>query len=188
MRRWIAIAAVGMVALAGCSGDGDGDTTSAPGVTQSSAAEGAEDSSDASAGDSTGESTGDPETTGDAAFGETFTYPDGLAVSVGAPVAFTPSADALRGGEPDFVTFEVTVTNGTSAEVTTADFTVTVQSGGGEGGDVRDPGNAIAGAPTDPVAPGGGATWAVAFGVLDARDVLVHIIPGIDSDPVTFGG
>ena len=125
--------------------------------------------------------------TADVAFGETYTYENGLAVSVSEPEAYMPSATSVNGGEPDFVTFTVTVVNGSTGDIASSDVFVTVQSGGGEAGEVMDPDAGIVGAPAEVVAPGGDRSWPLAFGVLSAGDVLVRVQPGIDVDPVSFG-
>jgi hypothetical protein len=180
MRKWLAIAAVGLVALTGCTGDGDTATATPSGQSASDGA-GQESSSASPSGSSS------PAPAPESAFGEAYKYRDGLAVTVAEPKSFKPSKDAIRGGEPDFVSFEITVVNGGSQEVGLTDFTVTVQSGGGEGGDVRDPKSRISGVPTKPIAPGKKATWTMAFGVVDAQDVRVQVLPGLEAEPATFG-
>jgi len=184
-RRWMAIALAGVFAVSGCTGDSD--DPSSEGSTSSATATGQE----TGAGDPTATPSGAsaaPREKADAAFGKAFAFPDGLKVTVSEPETFMPSAKSVNGGEPAFVTFEVTVENGTEANVAPAEVFVTVQSGAGEGGQVLDPDEGIKAPPTKAVAPGAKATWPLAFGVLDAEDVVVHVLPGIDAEPATFGG
>jgi len=173
------------VVLAGCAGGDDpGDGPSTGTIVEPSPG------STAGATEDTGEPSAEetPAEAADLAFGETFAYEDGLEVSVSPPEVFAPSATSVNGGEPDFVTFQVTVVNGTGAEIAPGDVFVTVQSADGEGGEVLDPDGGVPGAPAEPVASGAEASWPLAFGVMDGTDVLVRVQPGIDADPVRFGG
>ena len=185
--RVVATVAVGMLVLAGCTGESVDD---ANGSTTTTTAVETDDSTSTATGDdsATGESTAEPET-GDGssgpALGETFEYDDGLVVSVSGPELFMPSATATMGPEPNYISFTVTVVNGTETEFSPLDVTVTVASGGGQGGDVLDPDSGI-GAPEEAIAPGEEASWELAFGVLDGEDVAVSVQPGIDREPVTF--
>ena len=179
----VAIVAVGMLALAGCTGesadgaDGSATTAAGSGTTTATTTQ-----------DSTTEpESGDGDTPSGPSLGETFEYEDGLSVSVSPPELFMPSATATMGPEPDYISVTVTVVNGTETEFSPLDVTVTVASGGGQGGDVLDPDSGI-GAPDAPIAPGQEASWKLAFGVLDGQDVTVNVQPGIDRDPVIFGG
>ena len=183
-RRWLAIAVAGVFAVSGCTGDSDEPSESS---TSSATTAGQEAGGGDPAASPSGASA-PPREKADAAFGKAFAFPDGLKVTVSKPETFMPSAKSVNGGEPAFVTFEVTVENGTEANVAPAEVFVTVQSGAGEGGQVLDPDEGIKAPPTKAVAPGAKATWPLAFGVLDAEDVVVHVLPGIDAEPATFGG
>lgn len=184
--RVMVTGAVGLMVLAGCTGESAGDasgstTTSAAGQTASSSAAASGDDATPEQGQGSGDGAAGP------ALGERFEYDDGLAVSVTAPELFMPSATATMGPEPDYISVTVTVVNGTENDFSPLDVTVTVASGGGQGGDVLDPDSGI-GAPDAAIAPGQEASWKLAFGVLDGQDVTVNVQPGIDRDPVIFGG
>jgi len=175
-----AVLAMGVLALAGCTGEapekGTGSLSTAVGTGTSTTAPKDAVSSSPIPGAPSG-----------SAFGETFKYDDGLAVSVGSPKPFSPSAKATKGPEPDFITVTVSVVNETKTKFSPLDVTVTVASGGGQGGDVLDPASGL-GAPNKAIAPGGNATWKLAFGVLNSEKVAVNVQPGIDRDQVIFGG
>lgn len=179
--KMAATVVVGVLALAGCTGE---TPEKANGTTSTTVETGSPTTAPTDAG-----STPAPAEEGQApsgpALGETFEYDDGLAVSVSPPELFMPSATAKMGPEPDYISFTVTVVNGTKAKFSPLDVTVTAASGGGQGGDVLDPDSGI-GAPNKAIAPGEKATWKVAFGVLDSEDVAVNVQPGTDRNPVIF--
>lgn len=185
MRKWMAVALIGMISLSACAGADDPEEEGTSGATvagESTSGGSREDPTEAAA-------TGGPAAEdADAAFGEVFTYEDGMTVTVSQPEAFLPSATSVNGGEPEFVTFRVAVSNATTADVDPNEVFVTVRSGDGEGGEVRDPDGGITGPPAEAIGPGAEASWSLAFGVLDSTDLLVRVQRGIDAEPVTFGG
>jgi hypothetical protein len=119
-------------------------------------------------------------------FGEAYSYDQGTVVTVGTPSPFTPSRKALAGGEPEFVTVELTVDNGSDAPVAPAEVFVTVESDGQQAGEVLDPKNELNGPPKQPVKPGASRSWKVGYGVYDATDVTVQVQLGLDEEPVIF--
>jgi hypothetical protein len=177
MRKQAVAAALSGVLLAGCTG---GDSTNDG---QSSPDGNATSSSDTGQSGASGQ-----ERARDVSFGDTFEFDDDLAISVSAPKLFRPSANATTGGEPDYVRFEVRLENQTPRRVRLDQVSVTVESGGGQGGDVIDERkNLSGGSPSRVVKPGGAATWALGFGVLDPDDVTVQVQVGGERQPVTVG-
>jgi hypothetical protein len=84
------------------------------------------------------------------------------------------------------VRFTVRLVNGTGKRVSPADVSVTVESGGVQGGDVLDAEHAMSGAPNRAVRPGGKASWVHGFGVVDPADVSVVVQAGLERAPVEF--
>lgn len=188
MRNLSVVAFAAMVALSACSGGADEPSDGGGTAAQTSAGEASSSPADVD-GESGGSPTEEPPAEeADVAFGEVFEYEDGLTVSVSEPAIFLPSATSVNGGEPEFVTFQVSVVNGSAADVAPEEFSITVGSGDGEAGEVMDPDAGISGPPDGVVAPGSETAWPLAFGVFDSGDVLVRVQRGIDAEPVTFGG
>lgn len=121
-------------------------------------------------------------------FGEPHEFEDGVAISVSKPKAFRPSATATTGGEPDYVMFDVRLTNGTARKISTGEVSVTVESGDGQAGDVIDAKKGLSGPPSKSVVAGKALTWKLGFGVVDPADVEVQVQVGTDREPVTIRG
>lgn len=111
-----------------------------------------------------------------ASFGSTYTFSGGIAVTVGEPEAFTvaeeemPDDPILNHGTP--LKFEVTVSNGTDADLAMEDFSVTVLSGGDPAQSEYYTAQGLE-MPKDDIAPGGEASYEVAFIVGDAKDLVL---------------
>lgn len=123
-----------------------------------------------------------------AAFGETWTYTDGISVTVSAPVEFTPSEFALTGSQPYNVAFEITLANGTDAPFEPFAYSL-VQSGGLEAEAVFDSGNEIGDIGTSPFAtilPGESITWLEGYNVADPADVTLQLSPEFDYEDAIF--
>lgn len=125
--------------LAGC-GSSSGPTVSAtPTATQSAVANGA--------------------------FGTPLSIGDGVSVTVSNPVAFKPgqfASNYFAGQVPN--KFEVKVTNGSAAAFDLSGISITAASGTNTCVDILDGDSGINGAPTDPVAAKGTATFTSAIG------------------------
>jgi hypothetical protein len=123
--------------------------------------------------------TEDPDTPGTATFGETFTWRDDLSIVVAPGVPFTPSDTASADDAPAYLVFEITVTNGGTEVYDPAMFTVSMQSGSTEAGQVFDSAQ-LGDAPQTSLLPGRKATWKVAFGVTDPKDLVMQVSPGFE--------
>jgi hypothetical protein len=119
-------------------------------------------------------------------FAETVEYEDGLALSVSEPEEFTPSTNAITGGEREFVRFAVRLVNNSNKRVVPSEVFVSVESAGGAGGDVIDRRNNLSGPPSRAVGPGDTIAWEQGFGVLDPNDVGVFVQAGLERKPVVF--
>jgi hypothetical protein len=111
-------------------------------------------------------------------FGESYTYTDGLVLTIGAPQPFTPGEYASKGTEPNFVTFDITVVNGTEKNFEPTLFYQTLQSANAEATGVYD--TELMGAPQTVVLPGREVTFKVGYGVLDPADLVMQVRPGIE--------
>jgi hypothetical protein len=120
------------------------------------------------------------------AFDKPAQYEDGLSITVSDPQPFTPSKAATTGGEENHVKFTIELVNGSGKKISPTDILVTVDSGGGQGGDILDPKNKMTGAPTKPVKPGAKVRWLQGFGVLDPDDVEVVVQAGLNRVPMLF--
>lgn len=127
----------------------------------------------------------EPEQSSELAFGETFTYENGLSVTVSAPEPFTPS-DVSAGGEnfSAHVRFNVTVVNGTDERYEPLMFSTSLQSANQEGDAVFD--NGLEGAPTTVLLPGREATFPVGYGVANPEDLVLEVSPGFEYESIVY--
>ena len=119
------------------------------------------------------------------AFGDTFTYPDGLKVKVEGPAPFSPSSAAAGVTAGDkAVTFAVTITNGTGKAFDAV--LVVVQATAGDAGRqaarIVDFENEVGVGFTGTIAPGTVQTVTFGFGI--AEDTVgtvfdVQVLPGV---------
>jgi len=121
-----------------------------------------------------------------AAFGEVFTYDDGISVSVAAPEPFTPGEYASGADQAATVVFSVTVQNDSTANFDPALVFTSVSSGGTEADAVYDVEQGVQGSPSTTVPAGQSVTWQEAFSVADPAQVVFEIAPGFDYDDAVF--
>jgi len=121
-------------------------------------------------------------------FGESYTYENGLTVTVSPPQPYAPSDSAAVGepAPPNSVVFDITVTNGTQTNYDPAAFMATMQSGSTEGQQVFDSANGIGGTPTTTLLPGRESQFRVAFGATDPNDLVLEVAPGFDYESAIF--
>lgn len=126
------------------------------------------------------------------AFGEVFTYEDGVSVSVSAPVAFVPSEWSSASTSPEdtqWYYFKIVLSNNSGADIDP--YTIeSVSSGGKESPSVFDMGNEEVGAigdiPTTSVQPGQTVEWLVGYGLSDPASITFDIQPGFQYEETTF--
>ncbi len=110
------------------------------------------------------------------AFGERFLYEDGLEVTVAAPAPYQPSPYASGvGATGEHVRFAVTITNNTAEEYQPVLFLTSVTSGGAPATEIHDYGSDLARAPLEPVQPGQGVTFEVAYTITDPASVVMEV-------------
>lgn len=127
----------------------------------------------------------EPEDAGPAllTWGETLTYEDDLAIAVSQPTGYAPTEWAAGvEGFTSFVTFNVTVTNGTDAAYEWFNLDVAVSSGGAPASEVFDYSSNIGSAPEADLLPGQSVTYAVAYGVANTADLTVDASAGYTAD------
>lgn len=120
-------------------------------------------------------------------FGQTYTYSDGLIITVTPPAPFTPSASAaglLPGNQT--VAVNVSITNGTGQNYIPGLFNVVAQSGTAQASEVFDSAQNILGAPTGAILPGRTVAFTAVFSVMNPGDVVVQVTPGLSHVPVIF--
>ena len=122
-------------------------------------------------------------------FGQTYTFEDGLAVTVSAPRPYTPSEYAyVDENASAFLAFDVTIVNGTSANYEPSIFSTTLQSGNAEAQEVFDSANNLTGSPSTPILPGRESAFTIAYGVTNPTDLVMQVSPGFgfDYEPALF--
>ncbi|MDP9421143.1 MAG: hypothetical protein M3P53_13560 [Actinomycetota bacterium] len=129
----------------------------------------------------------EPEQSSELSFGETFTYENGLSITVSAPEPYTKS-DTGAGAEDSAaqVKFDVTVVNGTSERYEPALFSTTLQSDNAEGDAIFDSANGINGAPSTVLLPGREASFAIAYGVSNPADLVLEVSPGFEYESIVY--
>jgi hypothetical protein len=129
---------------------------------------------------------------GDLAFGDTMTWDDGVALTVSAPEAYTPSAFAVGSTLANNVVFTMTITNNSTENVQPVPFP-TLTSGDQEASQIFDVGEDLEGnrddvgiPPTAIVPPGGSVSWRVAWSVADPASLTMEASPSFAYANVTF--
>jgi hypothetical protein len=121
-----------------------------------------------------------------ALFDEPVRYNDGLVVKVSAPRPFKPSNKAVGGIESHYIKLTVHLINRSQEKVSPRSVFLSVESGGGQAGDILDPKHRMSGPPTKQVGPGESTRWVQGFGVRDPGDVEVLVHAGVEREPVLF--
>lgn len=132
--------------------------------------------------------TDDQEATDDgiAAFGDTYTWTDGVSITVSTPEEFTPSEYAAAAEASSYLKFTITLVNDSEDPVSAALVYPSMQSGNTEAEAIFDSANGLGGPPSTDVLPGRETQWVVGFGVADPTDLVLEIAPGFQYDSVYF--
>jgi len=117
------------------------------------------------------------------AFGDTFAYDDGLAVTVSTPEAYTPGEYSSGADQAASVVFTVTIENGTDSNFEPTPYE-TATSGGVEASKVYD--SDIESSPTTVVPAGQSITYRVVFSVADADQIVFQMSPSFDYDDAVY--
>lgn len=163
--------------LTACDDDGGGEVTSNDNGTEEQADDnGTEDEQtpeeeDAEAAEEADTGSADERPT----FGDTYTYDDGLAVSMSQPEEFSAGETAAGAeGFDTFVQMEVTLENATGADFDPNLTHISASSGGEEASAVFDSTQGLEGPPTTTLLDGQSTTYTIGFGVADADDLTVE--------------
>lgn len=167
MKRTLAVLATALL-LAGCAGTTGSKDDDPPVGSNAQATKAADETSDEAA-----------EPDSNLTFGETYTYEDGLSITIGKPKKFTPSEySAYDESAAQHLAFEVVVVNGTEANFDPAGVYITLQSGDAEADQVFDSENGFDGGPTTKLLPGRQAKFKVGFSVNAPEDLVMEVSPG----------
>jgi hypothetical protein len=118
--------------------------------------------------------------------GKAYTWKDGLAVTISAPAAFIPSNTSMVDPAAAYVTFTVTVVNGTAANFDPSMFSTSFQSTNVEGKEVYDSAKNIGGAPSTTLLPGREVQFTIGYGVADPADIVLEVTPDFAHDAAIF--
>ncbi|RKW70734.1 hypothetical protein [Galactobacter caseinivorans] len=172
----IAIAALLAVSVSGCAnggGESAGATSSAP----SSRSGGSQ-----SAGAST-QATKAP--VADPKLGETYTWEDGLKVTVSQPQQYKPSPSAENRVTAKARVFTITVNNGTEKGLIPGGIQISVTSGGAESSQVLDKGLWLDSSKKK-IEPGETLTYKMAYEIKNPKDIKMSFSPGVQYDTKSF--
>lgn len=115
-------------------------------------------------------------------FGNAVTYEDGMSISVSTPSPYTPSEYAAGNDYPTNLSFTITVTNGTGANVDAYAY-VQVTSGGTSGSQIFDLNTSY---PTGVILPGQSLSWVENWSVADPNAIVLSVAPGFEYTDAIF--
>lgn len=121
-----------------------------------------------------------------AAFGQDFSWDDGLGLTVDGPDPFTPSATAYVAGGRTTVAFTLTVRNETPTAWNPALLFVSLTAGDAEAAPVFDAEKGVGARPDEPVPPSGEVQVRLAFAVPREGDLVLRVTPGLAYAPAVF--
>jgi predicted small secreted protein len=175
------LARVALIALAltvtGCATESGTGTTEQPAA--GSNAEATDDGTSDEAAD-------EPTQSENPKFGDTYTWEDGLQVTISKPKPFEPSEFAAAEKAAAYVAFNVTIVNGTDANYDPTLFSTTMQSGNEEAAEVFDTENGFEGSPLTAVLPGRESKFKIGYGVSKPDDLVMDVSPGFEYESVIF--
>lgn len=181
MKRTAALITAPLILAFGLTACDDNEGTITPAQSETVATEEAADDTEiATEEEAEANDAADEVTSNNPTFGDTYTWPDGLAVTVSAPEVVEPSeyaAGTVDGQEN--LAFTITVSNGTSEDVESSMILLTVVSAGHEASEIIDTDWEY---PTSTILPGKDLTWKVAYSVADPADLQVTVDNVIDFD------
>ncbi len=119
-------------------------------------------------------------------FGQSFSYEDGLTVTVGAPQPFRPSESAAFDKAPAYRSFSITIVNKTGRRFDAASFRTTVQSSNEEAESIYDTARGIEGSPSTTLLNGREAKFRIAYSLQDPKDIVMEVNPSFDHEAVVY--
>lgn len=126
------------------------------------------------------------EDSGVIAFGESYTYEDGLTVTLSPPAPFKPSYKEVVTGDGQPIQFEVTIVNNTGAPFDPSGVYTTVQSGNEEGEELFDTEAGLDGSPTTTLLDGRESKFKIGYAVKDPADLVLQMTPSYDYEDVIY--
>lgn len=121
------------------------------------------------------------------AFGQTFTYADGLAVTVSEPAAYDPSRYAAGTTNPHAYSVTIRVTNNTGAAFDPVLLHAAMSTGGSSASQIFDAETGTP--PQNQLQPGRSMTYDVAFSTTaNSGEAQVDVTPSFGHDPAVFTG
>jgi hypothetical protein len=109
------------------------------------------------------------------AFGKSYTWHDGVSVTVGRPTNFKPSAYAVVEKSKRYLKFTVTVVNKSNKPIDLGLTYISVQSGNEEAREVFDSMSGLRGPPDTKVLRGRQSEFDAGFGVANPNDLMLEI-------------
>jgi hypothetical protein len=120
-------------------------------------------------------------------FGQTFTYADGLAVTVDRPATYDPSSYAAGNTNPHAYTVTVRVTNNTGQAFDPTLLQVAMSTAGAPASQIFDTEMGLP--PQNQLQPGRSLTYDVAFSTTtDTGEAQVDVTPSFGYEPAVFTG
>lgn len=118
-----------------------------------------------------------------ARFGQTFTYPIGVAITISRPAAYKPSNSSTVSSKASPVAFTVLIKNGSEEIYDPSFFSTSAQSGDTEAEEIFDSANNVDGSPSTKLLPGRSVKFRIAYAVEAPSDIVMEVNPGfIDED------
>jgi hypothetical protein len=109
------------------------------------------------------------------AFGKSYTWDDGVTVTVGKPKRFNPSQFALVEKSKRYVKFTVSVVNRSDRPIDLGRTYISVRSGNDEADQLFDVGSGLKGPPNTRVLKARESEFDVGFGVADPKDLVMEL-------------
>jgi hypothetical protein len=119
-------------------------------------------------------------------FGESFEWSDGLSVTVSEPSEFTPTEMAFASPAASYLSFVVTIVNGSDANYDPSGLFATLQSGNTEAEQIFDFDDGFAGTPQTALLPGREVEFKIGFGVDNPDDLVMQIIADFTRESAIF--
>lgn len=176
--RWLLLAIIAIIVVVvavSCANSGGGTVSGSAGSSASPAA------------GSSGSASASPSASSSPAFGQTYTWKDGNAITITPPQPYKPTSSVVSQLAPDaksFVVVTVTAKNGTSQPINPALVNLQATNAGQQAPEIFDV--PTISPPTADIQPGQSLSWKAAFGVQTPTDVQVQASMGFSDSAVVF--
>jgi hypothetical protein len=114
-----------------------------------------------------------------AKFGDTYTWKDGVSITISAPAPYTPANryTTIAPGTSG-LSFTVTIVNSSTAEYNPGMFHASAQSGNVEADQIFDSAGGLGGQPETVVLPTREVSFPIGFAVTNPADIVMQVSPG----------